>query len=59
MNGKETITKFIFRFLQKQPPEVFCIKSVLEISQNSQENICARVSFLIKIQVSGCNFFKK
>ena len=25
----------------------------LEISQNSQENICARVSFLIKLQASG------
>ena len=31
--------------LQKQPPEVF-----LEISKNSQENTCARVSFLIKLQ---------
>ena len=25
-------------------------KMLLEISQNSQENICARVSFLIKLQ---------
>ena len=51
---------------QKQPPEVF-----LEISQNSQENTCARVSFLIKLQVvpeslsewscrpRACNFTKK
>ena len=31
--------------LQKQPPEV-----LLEISKNSQENTCARVSFLIKLQ---------
>ena len=30
---------------QKQPPEVF-----LNISQNSQENTSARVSFLIKLQ---------
>ena len=29
----------------------------LEISQNSQENTCARVSFLIKLKV--CNFIKK
>ena len=29
----------------------------LEISQNSQENNCGRVSFLIKLQV--CNFIKK
>ena len=31
----------------------------LEILQNSQENTCARVSFLIKMQTSACNFFKK
>ena len=43
---------------QKQPPEVFFEKKAfLEISQNSQENICARVSFLIKLQ--ACNFIKK
>ena len=36
---------------QKQSPEVFCKKKVfLEISQNPQENTCARVSFLIKLQ---------
>ena len=36
------------------------VKNVLlEISQNSQENICARVYFLIKLQASACNFFKK
>ena len=39
---------------QKQPPEVFYKKKVfLEISQNSQENTCARFSFLIKLQASG------
>ena len=32
-------------------PEVFCKKNVfLEISRDSQENTCARVSFLIKLQ---------
>ena len=31
----------------------------LEISQNSQENICARLSFLIKLQVSAFNFIRK
>ena len=40
--------------LQKQPPKVFYKKKVfLEISQNSQENTCARVSFLIKLQAWG------
>ena len=31
----------------------------LKISQNSQENNCAKVSFLIKLQASACNFIKK
>ena len=30
----------------------------LEISQNSQENTCARVSFLTKLQAWGCEFCK-
>ena len=30
-----------------------------EISQNSQENTCARVSLLIKLQAKVSNFFKK
>ena len=34
-------------------------KLFLEISQNSQENTCARVSSLIKLQGSMCNFIKK
>ena len=41
-------------------------KVFLEISQNSQENTCARVSFLIKLQTWGCfwmedilNLYKK
>ena len=39
---------------EKQPPEVFCKKKVfLEISQNSQENTCARVPFLINLQALG------
>ena len=34
-------------------------KVLLEISQNSEENTCAIVSFLIKLQTSACNFIKK
>ena len=34
---------------EEQPPRVFCKKVFLEISQNSQENVCARVSFLNKV----------
>ena len=40
-------------------PEVFFKKVLLKFSQNSQENTCARVSFLIKLQASACNFLKK
>ena len=32
---------------------VLCKKVLLEISQNLQENICARVSVLIKLHASG------
>ena len=38
-------------------PEVFCKKKFLEILQNSQENTCPRVSFLIKLQVSGLQLY--
>ena len=31
-------------------PEVFCETLFLNVSQNSQENTCVRVSFLIKLQ---------
>ena len=31
----------------------------LEISQNSQEETCATISFLIKLQVEACNYIKK
>ena len=34
-------------------------KVFLKIPQNSQENTCARVSYLIKLQASSCNFIKK
>ena len=34
-------------------------KVLLKISQNSQVNTCAGVSFLIKLQASACNFIRK
>ena len=38
----------------------YSVKEVfLEISRNSQENTCARVSFLKKCRPEACNFFKK
>ena len=38
---------------------VLCKIVLLEISQNSQENTCARVSFLIKFQVWGPHYYLK
>ena len=34
-------------------------KVLLKISQNSQENTCSRVSFLMKLQAKACYFIKK
>ena len=34
-------------------------KVLLKILQNSQENTCARASFLIKLQAEACNFIEK
>ena len=34
-------------------------KIFLKISRNSQENACARVSFLVKLQAETCNFIKR
>ena len=34
-------------------------KLLLEISKISQENTCARVSFLIKLQGGACDFIKR
>ena len=58
----ETFLKLLVNNLQKQPLDVFCKKKMfLKILQNSQENTCARVSFLIKLQWHRCfpvNFAK-
>ena len=40
-------------FYKSSRLEAFCKKRVLKISQNSQENTCVRISFLIKLQASG------
>ena len=34
-------------------------KVLLKISENSQENTCVGVSFLIKLQVSGLQLYRK
>ena len=53
-------TKFFksFNYARVTTPVINIIFS-LEISQNSQENTCARDSFLIKLQALASNFIKK
>ena len=53
------IHKEMTETLRNSRPDVFCKKVFLEISQNSQKNTCARVSFLIKLQAQPCNVIKK
>ena len=54
LDDEVLLTTFSFDLIlaQKQPPEV-----LLEISQNSQENTCARVSFLVNLQASGVQLY--
>ena len=40
-------------------PEVFSKKVASKILQNSQENNCAKIPFLIKLQASGLQLYKK
>ena len=53
------IHKEMTETLRNNRPDVFCKKVFLEISQNSQKNTCARVSFLIKLQASGLLLYLK
>ena len=52
---------FIFgRVAKRQPPEGVLRKKVfLKFSQNFQEKICPRVSFIIKLKNEASNFIKK
>ena len=50
---------FVVNFTETATRGVVQEKVLLEISQNSQENTCARVPFLIKLQAEVCNFIKK
>ena len=50
----------VFSCVQKQlSRSVLKEKVSFEVSQNSQENTCARVSILLKLEASACNFIKK
>ena len=41
------------------PQRCFIKKVLLEILQNSQENTCTRVSFLIKLQAMDLQLYQK
>ena len=58
-SSKRDFSGFSSSFTQKQPAVVFYKKGVLKNSQNSQENSCAIVSFLLKLQAEACSFVKK
>ena len=47
------------KFLEAATGGVLKEKVFIETSQNSQENTCARVSFLINLQAKACNFIEK
>ena len=54
LSGFELTSKVISIWIARSSqPGMFCKKVFLEISQNSQENTCTRVSFLIKLQAWG------
>ena len=57
MFHKKTVLKNFAIFAEAATRRVLWKKVFFEISQNSQENTCARVSFLIRLQVS--NFIKR
>ena len=46
-------------FYRSSLPDIFCKKGFLEISENSQEHTCARVSNLIKLQARPATLLKK
>ena len=47
------ISVWTYPYIRISRPEVFYTIGVLKIFQNSQENICARVSFSIKLQADA------
>ena len=49
----------ILQSCRSSHPEVFCKKVISEISQNSQQNTCDRVSFLVKLEACARVSFLK
>ena len=57
--GENEVAKIIIQFAEAVTRGVLLKKVFLKVPQNSQENTCARVSFLIKLQANVCYFIKK
>ena len=47
-----------WKVIRSRSPEVFRKKGALRNFANSQENTCARVSFLIQLQASASIFYR-
>ena len=58
-NGKLPFLYNVEPVITRKSLNVFCKKVFLEISQNSRENTCVRVSFLIKLQAQGQQLYQK
>ena len=57
LHGQITETRGWKKSTEAATGGVLWTKVFLTVSQNSQENTCARVSFLIKLQPSGLQFY--
>ena len=58
LNGDNENNKTLFELTTEAATRGFLCKKLFQaISQNSQENTCARVSFLIKLQALGTSVF--
>ena len=59
ISKRMALQNYIFLTSRSRQQRCSVKKVFLEISQNSQENTCVRVSFLIKCRPKACNFIKK
>ena len=50
---------FVHPYNRSSHPKCFVRKLFLEMSQNSLESTCARLSFLTKLQAKACSLIKK
>ena len=56
-NAVNNSKHFVLFHFRSSRAEVFCKNVFLELSQNSQENTCARASFLVKLHTSSLQLY--